>query len=568
MKRFVAILAVGLMLFAGVPFLNAKGGGGGRSGGGGYSKPSSSSSHSTYSKPTINTWDKRGGGGTISTTPKPSSGYTKPTTTKPSSGYTKPGSPAPGSAAKPLTLKSNVSSFDKKATIDAQKAKSGASLQAYKTEQAKFKQPPTKFDSGTYKSSGLYNSTPVYGRYDAGRHITVQKNYYSGMGYTPAPYVYGFSPSYGLFNTMFMFWMLDNMNHNRDAAMMAHSYQNNPDYIKWKQDAAKKAETDPALKAKIDEMDKKLDSMKGQPIDPNFKPKSIPAEVIISPEAMMAKAPATPTLRMMTGPVGLQYEQFGKQLKQSATSGGKPTLDIILTGSAGSIENLRALLEDRADIALVQSDVLAMLQVKFPDKKLVSEQVVAYPEFMQIIVNSKSKTSSIKDLIDGKTTLYIGQQGSGTSMSWEMICEQNPDYKKVTIKYGTPSESLQAVTQNPKAALFLVTSLHSKILEAADEIAKKTKSLRLVPVDDSKLDSKKDTFGNPVYTFYTIPRNVYPGLQHGFLWNHSVKTLTVNAVLVLNTSWAQKFGPESMDFLTYAVLETKSEIGKKINGGL
>jgi len=41
--------------------------------------------------------------------------------------------------------------------------------------------------------------------------------------------------------------------------------------------------------------------------------------------------------------------------------------------------------------------------------------------------------------------------------------------------------------------------------------------------------------------------------------------LGVQAVLVLRTDWARKFGPEAMDALSKAILEARPEIQRLVN---
>jgi TRAP-type uncharacterized transport system substrate-binding protein len=519
-----------------------------------YSKPSLPSSSSGYSKPTVNTWGNRSGNGVVSkpSSPATSSGYTKPGTKAPasSSGYTKPGStPAPISA-KAATF-SSKSSFSKENAKQIQGEKSAASLTAYKADQDKFKGPKTEsFDKSKYSGNGVYSNAPVYSGYNAKTQIEHRDNYYKKSSYQPPTYVYNTSPSFGAFDTMFLFWMMDSMSHNKDAQMMAHNYKNDPGMQEWRKQADEMAKTNTELKAKLEAMDKKLDETKGQPVDTKFVPKDIPAEVIVSATAMKAKTPAKPDLSFATGKKDGTYDLFGKVL----VSNSKDIINLKLVETAGSAENLKLLLAGQVDMALVQSDVLGSVK-----DSLTSEQTVAYPEMLQLLAHKDSGISSISDLKDTNKVLF--PKGSGSASSWAALCNDEPKFKKIKVDYiDSYAKGIEKVIKDKNSVLFLVAALNSPILQKAD----KTGKLRLASVYDDKLLKLKDSKGNPIYTYYRIDGDVYPNLQYRWWWfNKNIDTLATDAVLVLRADWVKRYGQDAFDALTLAFLETRTEITQK-----
>ncbi len=114
--------------------------------------------------------------------------------------------------------------------------------------------------------------------------------------------------------------------------------------------------------------------------------------------------------------------------------------------------------------------------------------------------------------------------------------------------------------------MFFVGGLNSEFLKKAEKDAEKSGNLRLIQIDDKRFLNKVDSHGNTIYKLAEIPSNIYPNLQKGWLFSGSVETLGVQAVLVLRTDWAQKFGPEAMDALSVAVEQTKPEIQRLANG--
>lgn len=569
---------------------------------GGYGKPSIGG----YSKTTTSVWGSRSGGGVVKSTTtssgyskttfgasKPAqatgSGYTKPvgsssvSTTAPasSSGYSKPlvgakttnappqkaatssGYSKPASGAVPQKVNFSAagkSTYDKSVTQQKQKERSAASLAAYKAETSKFKQPEKPFDKNQYTSNALYKKAPVYSGYSAQRQITVRNTYYTSHHYSPPPYYTHFSPSYGVFDTMFMFWMMDNMQRNAEARAMAHNYQNDPGYRQWRADAEKQAATNAELKEKLAKMDSELATMKSQPVNPNYVPKDIPSEAIVAPQAMMAKTPEKAPFTFATGQTTGRYHLFGDTLVSNANN-----LKVKVLTTAGSMENLKLLVGGKADAAIVQSDALAMFSKEFPGQHLATEQSVLYPEFMQLIVNSGSGIKSINDMLDGKTEVCF-PKGSGSSLSWKALCEQDAKYKKIPVRYVTSNDAcLEEISRNSKLALFLVSGVNSPVLRKAEKIASDRGTLRLATVDDTHLLDKMDSHGNKVYTYYSIPKDTYPALQKSWwFFKRDIATLGVDAVLVLRTAWVEQYGNEALNALTTSVMETRTDIDRTL----
>ncbi len=532
---------------------------GSRSGGGIYKKPSSIKPSQSYGKPSS-------GSGASGAYSKPSLGqrspgqYSKPSSVagKESSGsYAKPKVGLPG-ATGPSTF-AGGSKFDRKMVQQMKQQRAKASLNSYRAETGKFqKAASTPWES--YKSSPVYNKIHNYGGFDYRAHYDRRDSFYRGMGWSAPKYAYGMAPSYGIWDTLFWFMILDHF-HNRNYAATAYNYANDPGYQAWRRDAEDLAKNNSELKAKLDGLDKQVAAMKGTPVDPNYLPKGVPPEVAVAASAMAAKPSEKPVIRFATGPKDGNYQYFGELLKKKANK-----VDIKLRTTAGSMENLRLISSGDIDMAVVQSDVLAMLGKKFPGRKLISEQSTLYQEVVQLIVNANSGIDSIEDINPRKTAVYIGPEGSGTAMTWEGLRQQRERYKKIPVKLAGYGVSEKDVQRNPKLAMLFVGGLHSDILKQAEKIAEQTGKLKLAAVDDRSLIRKKDENGNAVYQFVTIPSNAYPAMQKGWFWHHDVKTLAVQAVLVLRTDWVKKYGQEALDALSLGVMEAKADMQKRLKG--
>jgi TRAP transporter TAXI family solute receptor len=478
-----------------------------------------------------------------------------------SGGYSKPlGAVGAAGAIGATGAFSGGSKFDKQTVGELRKKSSQESLQRYQEEKSRFKNPEYNLDKSKYDSNPLYQKGKVYSGFDYGNHYSNRDNYYRAQGYRAPGFAFGGAPSFGIFDTLFLFWMLDHLG-NKNVAATAYHHQNDPGYQKWRQEADQLAKDNAELKGKLAELDKQVKSMEGTPKDPSYLPAGVPPEVALSAAALATKTPEKPTLRVATGQTGGWYEKYAS-LFRSKSSG----LDIKIIPTSGAFENLKLLADGKADLAIVQSDVLAMAEKKLPDKKLITEQSTLYPEYVQLIANTKSGIKSINDIDPSRNIIYVGPKGSGSALTWEGLCEQNEKYSKMTVQHSDFYGSLEAVQKNPNSLMLFVGGLNSDFLKKAEEIANKSGNLALVAVDDSHFDDKLDQHGNPIYSFANIQKNIYPSLQKGWIFGHDTKTLAVQAVLALRTEWAQEFGPNAMDSLSLAILDTQSDFENMANG--
>ena len=521
--------------------------GGGHSTSSGYSKPAlpskspvESKSSGGYSKPSL-----KGQSSTETSTAAQS---------RTSGGYSKPGSPSTSQKGF-----SGGSKFDKETINVERKKKSQESLNAYKAENSKFKQPETKIAGANYESNPLAQKGKVYSGFDYGTHYQQRDGWYRSQGYKPPGYVFNTSPSFGMFDTIFLFWMLNNIS-NRNVAATAYHHSDDPGFQKWRQEAENLAKDNSDLKGKLGEMDKQIKSMEGTPKDPAYLPKGVPPDVALSSSVLASKKPEKPVLKFATGQTGGWYDKFGTLFKQDATG-----LDVKTIKTTGSLENLKLISSGEADLAIVQSDILALIDKKLPGTNLISEQATLYPEYAQLIANRDGGIKSLKDIDPKRDLVYIGPKGSGTALTWEALCELEPKYKGIPVKNADYFSALAAVEKDPKALMFFVGGLNSDFLKKAEQDAKRSGKLRLAVVDDPSFKGKVDKHNNPIYKLTDISSTIYPSLQKGWIWGSDVKTLAVQAVLVLRTDWAKKYGPGSMDSLSLAILEAKPDIQHMVN---
>ncbi len=348
--------------------------------------------------------------------------------------------------------------------------------------------------------------------------------------------------------------ILDNIGSNRHAAQFAHNHANDPGYQEWRAEADKLAADNAELKAKLNELDKETGQISG-PADPSYLPSDTPADVALSADALAAKADQAPVLRVATGSKSGNYYYFGTLLQQ-----GEVGIDIQLLNTSGSFDNLKLLHTGKADAGLVQSDAFIMYKKLYPDSKLVSEQAALYPEAIQMIANRNAGVSSVKDINPKKHVLYIGPKGSGTAMTWEGLCREDASYAAIPVEYMDYDTALEKVANNDNAIMMFVSGLRSPLLDKAEAMAKNDAPLRLVAVDDWDFNDETDENGNSIYTFVTIPGNIYPYLQRGWLFSGAVETLAVEAIFVVRTEWVKESGMQALDALTFQLTQAQPEM--------
>jgi hypothetical protein len=162
------------------------------------------------------------------------------------------------------------------------KQESAKALQSYKEEQAKFKNTPTQVDVS--KSGDAVRNIRTSTTYSPGSTYHERRTVFYG-GYSPPVYVYSFAPRYGVWDAMFMMWLLDNNHHHETF----YHQSNDPGFKAWRREAEKQAENNTELREKLARMDERVKQMEKQGVqrDPSFVPEE--AKSVALAEEVAAK---------------------------------------------------------------------------------------------------------------------------------------------------------------------------------------------------------------------------------------------------------------------------------------
>lgn len=211
---------------------------------GGYSRPSSSSSSSR--------------------TPSASSGYSKPSSGS-SGGYSIPRTPSSSSSTSSGSSSASDKAMSRQGSSDALKRYRDADKPATTAQ-------PSTSDRGSgwsWTSGSRRGYSPSSGGSWSG--------WYGQRGWSPPRYA---SPGrgFGMWDALFLWFMLDSLTSPGHAAFF-HNHQNDPGVREWRAEAERLAKDNKDLAAKLDQLDKSVAQMKGQPVDPNQLPPDVPVQV-------------------------------------------------------------------------------------------------------------------------------------------------------------------------------------------------------------------------------------------------------------------------------------------------
>jgi hypothetical protein len=116
--------------------------------------------------------------------------------------------------------------------------------------------------------------------------------YWAGRGGWTAPgWAYRSRPSFGAWDALFLWFLLDNLSRPGYGDWF-HHHRDDPGYAQWRAEAERMAQGDAELRRRLDELDRRLAEQEGQPRDPSYLPPGTPAEAArAEPGAAPAQAP-------------------------------------------------------------------------------------------------------------------------------------------------------------------------------------------------------------------------------------------------------------------------------------
>lgn len=207
---------------------------------GGYTRPGGSFSGRTPSF----------GGGAPSISRTPSTG-----------GYSRPSISIPDRLSSPGTPSASDRALSRRSASE--------SLERYRVQQ----QPPTVPSERA--------TAPRIPRTDSYRRLPERTDWYSRRGWSLPPYAAQAPRSFGVWDAVFLWFMLDTIGNPAHASFF-HNHQDDPGYQSWRAEAERQAKDNAELRAKLDALDTRLATMGDQPRDPNYLPPDTPPPVALA----------------------------------------------------------------------------------------------------------------------------------------------------------------------------------------------------------------------------------------------------------------------------------------------
>ena len=229
-------------------------------------------------------------------------------------------------------------------------------------------------------------------------------------------------------------------------------------------------------------------------------------------------------LSLLTGGTSGTYYPLGGEIAKNITDDTGIQTDAI--ASNASADNVIALADGEAELAFVQTDVVAYAieGINAFDEPVDNVLAVGslYPETVQIVTTEQTGIESIEDL-EGKK-VSVGAPGSGTYINAEQILEIHgmtmDDIDAQNLDFGESTGGIQ--DGNIDAAIITAgtpTGAVEELTASADVV--------VLPIEQDKVDALIEKY--PYYAQDTVPEGTY-GLDE------EVNTVAVLAMIAVTDS--------------------------------
>jgi hypothetical protein len=248
---------------------------------GGYSRPGRSSMRTPSFE----------GGRAAPRTPSTSGGYSRPYGSSP--GYT-PYTPRRPSIASPSASDRALS-----------RQQSADALARYRTQQAQAQREQMQREQVPRSPPGASITLPgpFGGRPSRGYDYGYGSGWFGDRGWAVPDYAYRTQRSFGLWDGLFLWFLLDNLTRPGYADFF-HHHQDDPGYRQWRAEAERLARENAEIRQKLDTLDQQMAQSQGQPRDPDYLPADTPPEVAVA-SGEDARTPSTSATAGGEEPTGL-----------------------------------------------------------------------------------------------------------------------------------------------------------------------------------------------------------------------------------------------------------------------
>ncbi|RXS84292.1 TAXI family TRAP transporter solute-binding subunit [Streptomyces sp. TM32] len=256
---------------------------------------------------------------------------------------------------------------------------------------------------------------------------------------------------------------------------------------------------------------------------------------------------------MATGvPTGV-YARYGELLKQDLAH-DLPEVDLRLTRSEGSIDNLRQLVAGRAGFTIATADAVAAYQVR---GELGADRLRAcarlYDDYMQLVVPKKSSVRSTKDL--RRLRVGVGADSSGVQLITRRLLEAaGLDFDTDIVPVRVGIDRMPKLLEEGKLDAFFWSG--GLPTTAVQHLAQRF-PVRLVQLGDLSEALHRQGERTRYYRAAVMPADAYPMAQSG----EAVKTIAVANLLVTT----DREDAALTEGITRTVIDSRDWIGRQVH---
>ncbi|MDX3245151.1 TAXI family TRAP transporter solute-binding subunit [Streptomyces sp. ME18-1-4] len=268
----------------------------------------------------------------------------------------------------------------------------------------------------------------------------------------------------------------------------------------------------------------------------------------------LGEEPPHGSITFSTGTTSGVYYEYGARLRAELAR-DMPDLDVKLTTSNGSQENVARVAAGQADFTIAAADAVETYERQHPGSAARLRGVARlYDDYVQLVVPRDSAIRSVADL-RGRT-VATGLPRSGVRLIAERVLQAagldpSKDIKAESEGIDTGPEKLK---QGKIDAFFWSGGLPTAGLETlADSF-----NFRFVPIGPelvALMHRKDDSTG--YYRATNMPESAYPTIQDG----STVATIAVSNLLMTRTNMA----PRLTEWLTRTVIKSRDGIGAHVH---
>lgn len=268
----------------------------------------------------------------------------------------------------------------------------------------------------------------------------------------------------------------------------------------------------------------------------------------------LGEKPPSGSITFSTGTTSGVYYEYGSQLRD-ALAKDMPDLDVNLTASNGSPENVERVATGDADFTIAAADAVQTYEGQHPGAAARLRGVARlYDDYVQLVVPRDSDIRSIADL-RGKT-VATGLPRSGVRLIAERVLRAaglDP-----TKDIEASSEGIDTGPAKLKRGEIDAFFWSGGVPTAGLEQLADTFTFRFVPISSdlvARMHDQDDSTG--YYRATNMPESAYPTIQNG----STVATIAVSNLLITRTDMA----PRLTEWLTRTVIKSRDLIGAHVH---